>query len=76
MSTFHTFWRRTKKDDVPDEMVDSWARDWTNLKDELSSAKVDPLDRSEWSRLLNKATLFVKSFLSGLDPSKIGDKSA
>jgi hypothetical protein len=65
-----------KKGNIPDQIVQSWARDWSNLKDDLSYAKIDPLDRSEWARLLNKATLFVISFFSGLDPEKLRDGSA
>jgi hypothetical protein len=60
-----------KRDEINEDLIHSWARDWTNLKDQLSSAKIDPLNRTQWSQLIQKATLFIINLLSGLDENKI-----
>jgi hypothetical protein len=61
-----------KKDEIPESIFQSWARDWSNLKSQLlSPAKTERIDRAEWGRRISKATRFVIAFLSGLDAGKI-----
>jgi hypothetical protein len=61
-----------KRDGVPKGQIQSWARDWQSLKKGLlSPAKTEKIDREEWRNRINKATIFVIGFLSGLDPDKL-----
>jgi hypothetical protein len=54
------------------EQIKSWASIcMTELDVSLSPAKDQAITREEWSRRLTTATLFLKSFLSGIDPAKI-----
>jgi hypothetical protein len=58
-----------------DSMVDrdliSWADQWDQLEPLLSGSKKGAYSRDEWLDLLRRSTLFLKSFLQGLDPSKL-----
>lgn len=60
-----------KKDVITEKDVHTWAGQWKTLKGELSSSKTEAFDRLEWERRLQRATLFLDSFLKGLDPSKM-----
>jgi len=61
-----------KKDSVTDLMVQEWADQWHDINDkDLSSSKRQHITREEWSRRLNRATLFLYSLLIGLDSSRL-----
>jgi hypothetical protein len=61
-----------KYESIDNEQVESWAFKWTShLKYSLSPSKEDVISRDEWRNRLIKATIFLKSFLSGIDPSKL-----
>lgn len=60
-----------KYETLPTEIISSWANQWTNiLKSKLSPSKEEEISRDEWRRRLISATLFLKGFISGIDPSK------
>lgn len=61
-----------KIDAIQLENIRSWAHQWEELlgKD-LSSAKDQAMPREEWRRRLQRATLFLRAFLTGLDPQKM-----
>jgi len=64
--------RQLKSESVPNKIVDTWAYQWGQLLDRyLSPAKDQSLDRSEWQHRLQQATLFLKSLLNGIDPTKL-----
>jgi hypothetical protein len=63
--------KQLQKDDIDIETIQAWANQWKELKDKLSAAKNQEMDRSEWGRILNLATIFLKSFFLGLEPEKI-----
>jgi hypothetical protein len=56
---------------ITESDVVSWANEWEKLVDALSGAKKSSYSRPEWLALLREATLFLKSFLLGLDPNKL-----
>jgi len=57
---------------VSDLVVQEWGDQWHDINDkDLSSSKRQNITREEWSRRLNRATLFLYSFLTGLDSSKL-----
>lgn len=61
-----------KRHSTPPQLVNTWAAQWTNLLDKaLSPAKQDAIPREEWRNRLLQGTLFLKSLLSGLDPSRL-----
>jgi hypothetical protein len=61
-----------KEDSVSDLVVQEWGDQWHDINDkDLSSSKRQNITREEWSRRLNRATLFIYSFLSGLDSSTL-----
>jgi hypothetical protein len=63
--------RQFKRDDVADEVVESWADQWTILlKRDLHPSKDADFSREQWALAIENATLFLKSVLEGLDPSK------
>lgn len=63
--------RELALDEVEESQRQKWAQDWVRLLDELSGGKKEAIERDELRRLVNKATLFVIGFLSGLDPNKL-----
>ena len=64
-----------KRDTIPQETVESWAQQWSELLDRhLSTAKEQDISRAEWQFRLQQATLFLKAFLGGLDPEKVNRK--
>ncbi len=61
-----------KKDSVSDLVVQEWGDQWHDINDnDLSSSKRQNITREEWSRRLNRATLFLYSLLTGLNSSKL-----
>ncbi len=61
-----------KEDSVSELVVQEWGDQWHDINDkDLSSSKRQNITREEWSRRLNRATLFIYSLLSGLDSSKL-----
>jgi hypothetical protein len=66
---------QVKKPGISDIVVQEWADQWHEINDkDLSGAKDASLSRDEWERRLNRATLFLKTFLSGLDPTLLKKK--
>jgi hypothetical protein len=61
-----------KRDDLPEYQPQSWAEEWSNLKNKkLSPGKTERIDRDEWFTRIHLATIFIIGFLSGLDSKKI-----
>jgi hypothetical protein len=61
-----------KYDSIPRTQVSAWAYQWTSrLRYDLSPSKKEDITRDEWRIRLVRATLFLKGFLSGIDPSKL-----
>jgi hypothetical protein len=60
-----------KRDSIDKDDITTWASQLEELIDELSEAKQGNLSHDEWRNRLNRATLFLGSFLKGLDPSKM-----
>lgn len=61
-----------QKEGITDSEIQSLARDWVNLKKkDLSPSKTEIIGREEWTKRINKATVFLISFLSSLDPAKL-----
>jgi hypothetical protein len=61
-----------KKDIVSDLVIQQWADQWHDISDrDLSVSKRHQMTREEWNRKLNRATQFLHSFLTGLDPTKL-----
>ena len=61
-----------KKDATSEVVVQEWVDQWHDISDkDLSASKRNQMTREDWSRKLNRATLFLHSFLIGLDPSKL-----
>jgi len=50
--------------------IERWAQEYDNLVNVLSSFKQKTVERGEWKDLLVRASLFLKSFLKGLDAKK------
>jgi hypothetical protein len=65
--------RQLKRDTIQIDVFDSLARQWHDeIRDkELSAAKEGSVQREEWLRRLQRATQFLFSLLSGLDPAKM-----
>jgi hypothetical protein len=63
-----------RKSGIPDTLVAEWANQWHEINDELSESKTAILIREEWTRRLNRATLFLQTFLSGLNPNLLKRK--
>jgi hypothetical protein len=63
-----------KRDMIPQDAVESWAQQWGDLLDYLSTAKEQDMSREVWHLRLQQATLFLKGFLGGLDPEKVNRK--
>jgi hypothetical protein len=65
--------KRSKRDTIPLDTFESLAEIWhKDISDkELSDAKEAYIGREEWSRRLQRATQFLFSLLSGLDPTKL-----
>jgi hypothetical protein len=64
--------KQFKKDAVSDVVVQEWVDQWQDISDrDLSASKRYRMTRDEWNRKLNRATLFLHSFLTGLDPHKL-----
>lgn len=71
-SKIESIGRQLKRNSLPDEIITSWANQWKYyLQKYLSPAKEDDISRDEWRRRLVSSTLFLKGFLSGLDPAKL-----
>lgn len=62
---------QTKKDSVSLDVVEEWAHQGHELIKSLSLGKEGSLERTEWQRQLQQATLFLISLLKGLDPEKM-----
>jgi hypothetical protein len=61
-----------KQDSIPDSQISYWAGEWTTLKKNLlSPAKTERIDRDEWAKRINRSTIFLIGFLSGLDSTKL-----
>ena len=60
-----------KRDSIDKDDISTWASQLEELIDELSEAKQGNLSLDEWRNRLNRATLFLDSFLKGLDQSKM-----
>lgn len=61
-----------KKDNLPESQPQSWAEEWIELKRTmLSPGKTEQINRDEWLKRINLATIFIIGFLSGLDPEKL-----
>jgi hypothetical protein len=61
-----------KNDLITDVVINEWADQWHEMSDkDLSASKQIRMTREEWSRKLIRATLFLESFLNGLDPVKL-----
>jgi len=60
-----------KRDSIDKDDIINWASQLEEIIDELSEAKQGNLSRDEWRNRLNRATLFLDSFLKGLDPLKM-----
>lgn len=61
-----------KYDDIDDAQIRNWTDEYKDLNDRLlSPSKNSYIDRDEWIRSINKATIFLESFLSGIDPEKL-----
>jgi hypothetical protein len=57
---------------ISQQQIRSWAAIWVSELDvSLSPAKEEDILRDEWSKRLIRSTLFLKSFLSGIDPAKL-----
>ena len=64
--------KQLKHDDIPDQLVDTWAFQWnTLLNNYLSPAKQEDISREDWQHRLQQSTLFLSNFLSGLDINKM-----
>lgn len=64
-----------KRDGISNDDINTWANQLEKLIDQLSEAKQTKLPRDEWERRLSKATIFLDSFLKGLDSSKLREKN-
>jgi hypothetical protein len=54
-----------------ESVIIEWADQWDRLDNlDLSPAKNVPISRDEWTDRITRATLFLESFLSGLDRQK------
>ena len=61
-----------RKDFLEEDIISSWADQWHSMnKEELSSSKDKDISRKEWQYRLNKATIFIKNILEGLDVYKL-----
>jgi hypothetical protein len=61
-----------KRDSMSTYTIDHWADQWCELLDNnLSPAKEQDISREQWQHRLDQATLFVQSFLTGLDAAKM-----
>jgi hypothetical protein len=61
-----------RKEIISDVVVQEWADQWYDISDkDLSASKRYEMTREEWGRKLNRATQFIYSFLTGLDPKKL-----
>jgi len=59
-------------DSISPEQISTWASIWDSLDNELlSPSKTADFSREEWQSRLVKSTLFLKSFLFGIDPAKL-----
>ena len=56
------------------ELVESWANDWAQLNDALSGAKTKAFSRDRCESLIDSGSLFLRSFLAGLDPDKLRER--
>ena len=57
---------------ISQQQIQSWAGIWLGeLKYSLSPAKEEDISRDEWTKRITKSTLFLKSFLSGIDLTKL-----
>ncbi|NMB56118.1 MAG: hypothetical protein GYA15_15615 [Leptolinea sp.] len=64
--------KQMKKDIISDIVIQQWADLWHDIKDrDLSSSKDRIISRDDWGEKLNRATLFLHGFLTGLDPTKL-----
>lgn len=62
-------------DAISSDIIESWAQQWYELLNKyLSSAKDQDFSREEWQSRLRHVTLWLKAFLSGLDPLKVNRK--
>jgi hypothetical protein len=59
-----------KWDQLNEDIISIWADQWADINDQLSQSKQADLSREGWGIRLNTATLFLSSFLNGLDQSK------
>ncbi len=61
-----------KKSIIDDVVIQQWADQWHDINDnDLSGSKRHQMTREEWRHRLFRATQFLYSFLSGLDPEKL-----
>jgi len=67
--------RQFAYDTISPDTIDSWAQQWNELLKQLSAAKEKDNTREEWQDRLTQATLWLKAFLSGLDPNKVNRKT-
>ena len=59
-------------DSISDEQISTWATIWySELDNSLSPSKEEDISRTEWQKRLVKSTHFLKSLLSGIDPTKL-----
>lgn len=56
---------------LAESMAQKLAQDWMGLLGELSDGKTEAMTRDEVRRIVNKATLYIISLLSNLDPTKL-----
>jgi hypothetical protein len=55
---------------ISQNIICSLADKWKTILRDLSSSKEESISREEWQYRLNQATIFLKSFLTALDPQK------
>lgn len=67
--------RQLIKDQLGEDSINAWAYQWTMLNDQLSASKDCIISRDDWGLRLHSATMFLVSFLEGLDQSKCRRKS-
>ena len=57
---------------ISQQQIQYWAGIWVGeLKNSLSPAKEEDISRNEWTKRITKSTLFLKGFLSCIDPAKL-----
>jgi len=59
-----------RSDLIDMSIVETWEKEWNEIKPKLDDSKFNEIDRDEWKRRLYEATIFVHALLGGLDIRK------